>query len=60
MLPDFTWMQWACAALASIGIGVSKSGLPGISLLHVLIFANLFPGAATTGVVLPMLVCGDI
>lgn len=60
MLPDFTWMQWACAALASVGIGVSKSGLPGIALLHVLIFANLFPGAATTGVVLPMLVCGDI
>ena len=60
MLPDFSWIQWAAAALAALGIGVSKSGLPGISLLHVLIFAHLFPGAATTGVVLPMLVCGDI
>lgn len=60
MLPDFTWIQWACALVAAVGIGVSKSGLPGISLLHVLIFAHLFPGAATTGVVLPMLVCGDV
>ena len=60
MLPDFTAVQWLLAALAGVGIGVSKSGLPGISLLHVVIFAQLFPGLASTGVVLPMLVCGDI
>ena len=60
MLPDFTPFQWRLAALAATGIGVSKSGLPGISLLHVVIFAQLFPGQASTGVVLPMLICGDI
>ncbi len=60
MLPDFTTLQWLLAALAATGIGVSKSGLPGISLLHVVIFAQLFPGQASTGVVLPMLICGDI
>ncbi len=60
MLPDFTPLQWLLAALAATGIGVSKSGLPGISLLHVVIFAQLFPGQASTGVVLPMLICGDI
>ena len=60
MLPDFTAFQWTLAVVAAIGIGVSKSGLPGISLLHVVIFANLFPGLASTGVVLPMLVAGDI
>ena len=60
MLPDFTVAQWLFAALAGLGIGVSKSGLPGISLMHVVIFAQLFPGIASTGVVLPMLVCGDI
>ncbi|MBM3844870.1 MAG: sulfite exporter TauE/SafE family protein [Verrucomicrobia bacterium] len=59
-LPDFTAVQWAMACVAAFGIGVSKSGLPGISLLHVLIFAWLFPGVASTGVVLPMLVAGDV
>ena len=48
------------AVAAAVGIGVSKSGLPGISLLHVVLFAQLFPGLASTGVVLPMLVAGDL
>ena len=60
MTADFTAFQWLLAVLAAAGIGVSKSGLPGISLLHVAIFAHLFPGLASTGVVLPMLVAGDI
>ena len=59
-LPEFTTAQWLLIALAAVGIGISKSGLPGISLLHVLIFAHLFPGIASTGVVLPMLIVGDI
>jgi hypothetical protein len=60
MLPEFTPLQWTLAVLAAAGIGISKSGLPGISLLHVVIFAQLFPGRASTGVVLPMLIAGDI
>lgn len=60
MLSHFTPAQWLLVALAAVGIGVSKSGLPGISLLHVVIFAQLFPGQASTGIVLPMLICGDI
>ena len=60
MLPHFTPAQWLFAVVAGLGIGISKSGLPGISLLHVVIFAQLFSGLASTGVVLPMLVAGDI
>lgn len=60
MLPDFTAGQWILALFAGLGVGISKSGLPGISLFHVVVFANLFPGIASTGVVLPMLVAGDI
>ncbi len=52
--------EWLLALLAATGIGVSKSGLPGISLLHVVLFAQLFPGLQSTGVVLPMLIAGDI
>lgn len=60
MLPEFTAGQWALAGVAALGIGISKSGLPGISLLHVVLFAQLFPGIASTGVVLPMLIVGDL
>ena len=60
MSQDLTLQQWALACLAAVGIGVSKSGLPGVSLLHVVLFAQLFPGLQSTGVVLPMLVVGDI
>lgn len=60
MLPDFTALEWALAVLAATGIGISKSGLPGVSLLHVVLFAQLFPGLRSTGVVLPMLIVGDV
>lgn len=60
MLPDFSTGQWALAVLAALGIGISKGGLPGLSLLHVVLFALLFPGLASTGVVLPMLIAGDL
>jgi hypothetical protein len=60
VLPDLTPAQWALAVTAALGIGVSKSGLPGLSLLHVVLFAQLFPGLASTGVVLPMLIVGDV
>jgi uncharacterized membrane protein YfcA len=59
VLPDFTPVQWFLAALAAVGVGLSKSGLYGVGLFHVVIFANLFPGIASTGVVLPMLIAAD-
>lgn len=46
--------------LAAFGIGVSKSGFAGISLVHVLAFIFLFGARDSTGVVLPMLIVGDL
>jgi hypothetical protein len=60
MWHQLTYGQWILAGLAAMGIGVSKSGLPGVSLLHVVIMASLFDSRASTGVILPMLVIGDI
>lgn len=45
--------------IAALGIGITKSGFSGVSLVHVLIFAHLFGARDSTGVVLPMLVAGD-
>jgi uncharacterized membrane protein YfcA len=59
-MPDLTTAQWTLAAIASLGVGVSKAGFPGMALLHVLIFAFLFGARESTGIVLPMLIIGDL
>ena len=59
-MPDFTPWQWALAIVAAAGMGISKGGLAGIGLLHVVIFAFLFGARDSTGVVLPMLIVGDV
>lgn len=52
--------QWALLALAASFIGLSKSGIPGVGILVVGIFTNLIPAKQATGMVLPLLVVGDI
>jgi uncharacterized protein len=59
-LPHLTTTQWLLAVTAATGIGIGKSGLAGMSLVHVLIFAFLFGARESTGVVLPMLLIGDV
>jgi uncharacterized protein len=60
MFPDLSAAQWLLAIAAAAGIGIGKSGLSGMSLVHVLIFAFLFGARDSTGVVLPMLLIGDV
>jgi uncharacterized membrane protein YfcA len=60
MLPHFTPWQWLLAVVAGFCIGFSKSGFAGAGLLTVLIMAQLFGPLESTGVLLPMLICGDI
>ncbi len=52
--------QWLAIALAGFLLGVSKSGISGISIIIVLILAFVFGEKASTGILLPMLVCADI
>lgn len=60
MLPPFTPTQWALASVAAFCIGFAKAGFHGAGLVNVLIMAQLFGARDSTGVVLPMLICGDI
>src|SRR5688572_19980809 len=48
------------AVIGAFGLGVGKAGLAGMSLVHVLIFAFLFGARDSTGIVLPMLLIGDV
>ena len=59
-MPHLTPFDWLLAILGAVGIGVAKSGFSGVSMLHVLIFASLFGARDSTGVVLPMLIVGDV
>jgi uncharacterized protein len=59
-VPDLSPSQWALAVAAAISLGIGKAGLAGMSLIHVLIFAFLFGARDSTGVVLPMLLIGDV
>ncbi len=57
---DFTFGQWVLAAAAGILVGVSKSGIGGLGMLAVVIFAQILPAKQATGMVLPLLCFGDI
>jgi len=59
-LPHLSPIQWSLAVIAALGIGMSKSGLAGMSLVQVLILAFLFGARESTGVLLPMLILGDV
>lgn len=51
---------WILAAVGAFCVGIGKAGLSGVGIVHVLIFAFLFGARASTGVVLPLLLVGDV
>ena len=59
-LPALSPATLAWLALAAAGVGMSKSGLAGLGMVHIVIFAAVFGARASTGVLLPLLVLGDI
>ncbi len=52
--------QWLLLFLSAFIIGISKSGIKGIGILVVVIFAIVFGEKSSTGVLLPLLVITDI
>jgi uncharacterized membrane protein YfcA len=53
--------QWAMAALGAFLIGVSKTGMAGLGILSVALFAAIFPSTKqASGIVLPLLILGDL
>ena len=52
--------QWALAVAGALAIGLAKTGINGLGMLAVVIFANLLPARQASGFVLPMLVFADV
>ena len=56
----FSILHWTLAFFAALCIGLSKSGLPGLGMVTVLLMAEVMPARESTGTVLPLLLCGDV
>jgi len=57
---DFSMLQWLLFLGCAMFVGMSKVGVPGVSMIVVPILAIIFGGKASTGVLLPMLMMADI
>ena len=55
-----SYTDWLLLAIAAFAIGITKSGFSGVSMVHVYLFASVFGAKDSTGIVLPMLIAGDI
>src|SRR6202140_1251228 len=54
-------LQWLCAVLGALMVGISKAGIMGLSILSVALFTHVFPSSKqASGLVLPLLIFGDI
>src|SRR5271170_6791834 len=53
-------LQWIFAVLGALMVGVSKSGITGLSILSVALFTHVLPSSKqASGIVLPLLIFGD-
>lgn len=57
---DFSMLQWILLAVCGLFVGMSKVGVPGISMIVVPTLAIIFGGKASTGILLPMLMMADL
>ncbi len=55
-----TIWQWFLLALGAFFTGLSKTGIAGLGVLPVALFANAMPARASTGALLPVLLCADL
>lgn len=57
---DLSDIRWILLIVAALMVGFSKTGIGGVMMLVIPILAGVFGGKESTGVLLPMLVAGDL
>lgn len=60
MTSEISLTAWLIALTAAFVIGVSKAGIKGIAIINVTLMALAFGAKESTGLVVPLLVAGDI
>jgi uncharacterized membrane protein YfcA len=57
---EITTGMWIAGAAAAFASGIGKTGIPGVGILPIALFAMIFPAKASVGIILPLLICGDV
>ena len=57
---DLSTLQVVQAVAAAVLVGLTKTGVPGLGILIVPLMAAVFPAKSSVGVLLPMLLMGDV
>ncbi len=60
MLPELSTLTWAVLGLAAFTVGISKSAIPALGTLAVVMGAAVLPARESTGVLLVMFLLGDV
>ena len=58
--PEFTYAEWTLAFFGSFMVGMHKSGIKGLGTFVVVLLVLVFGGRPSTGILLPLLILGDI
>ncbi|PTX99389.1 sulfite exporter TauE/SafE family protein [Verrucomicrobia bacterium LW23] len=59
-LGDLSVLQWVMVLVGALCVGLAKGGLAGLGLVTVVLMAQVLEPMASTGVVLPLLIVGDL
>jgi len=59
-MPDLEPIAWVVIALCAFLVGAAKTGIPGIGILPALLMAQVLPAQASTGMLLGILILGDL
>ena len=57
---NLTTYQWTVALGSALLVGISKTGVPGVGIVVVPMLACAFGGRLSAGIMLPMLIAGDV
>lgn len=57
---DLDKIQWLTVIIVALLVGFSKTGIGGVTMLAIPILASVFGGKDSTGIMLPMLLVGDL
>ena len=57
---DLNSTGWFVVGFCAFVVGVSKTGIPGLGILHVPLMAMVLPARQSTGILLGMLILGDL
>ena len=52
--------QWVLLGLAALLVGFAKTAIGGAASISVAAFAAVLPARQSTGILLPLLICGDV